>query len=297
MPESWTISVGGRVYGPYSFEQMQAFHAEGRLADHSLVARAGEEQFHAAGEDAALAALFPAAVSPASAAPVEPLHVEEAAADPVAAAPHRFGRSEPERTSGQPSHFVIISDMKSRSITGLEEEIFNLGPAYRFMPQAWVLTSEASLNTIRNALVQKLGKIDTLFIVDATHDKAAWFNFGPEAIPACAGCGAAPPRGPAGTERRASRRPSLSESAVGKAPHIGDIDCAPTGCKPAICSGVKRAHRPRRLAQYHLAVLERLAFGHQRAGAHQRVVADARAVEQDRAHADQRIVAHQSPNA
>ena len=28
--------------------------------------------------------------------------------------------------------------------------------------------------------MQKLGKLDTLFIVDATHDKAAWFNFGPE---------------------------------------------------------------------------------------------------------------------
>ena len=25
-----------------------------------------------------------------------------------------------------------------------------------------------------------MGKIDTLFIVDAAHDKAAWFNFGPE---------------------------------------------------------------------------------------------------------------------
>ena len=48
------------------------------------------------------------------------------------------------------------------------------------MAQAWVLSSEASINTIRNALVQKLGKLDTLFIVDAAHDKAAWFNFGPE---------------------------------------------------------------------------------------------------------------------
>jgi hypothetical protein len=48
------------------------------------------------------------------------------------------------------------------------------------MPQAWVLTSDTSLNTIRNRLVQKLGKIDTLFIVDAARDKAAWFNFGPE---------------------------------------------------------------------------------------------------------------------
>jgi len=160
MSESWTISVGGRVYGPYSLEQMRGFHAEGRLADYSLVARAGEDQFHAASEDTALAPLFQPQ------APAE------------APGPHKFG-AEPEST-GERTHYVIIADMKSRSITGLEEEIFNLGPAHRFMPQAWVLSSEVGINTIRHALVQKLGKIDTLFIVDAAHDKAAWFNFGPE---------------------------------------------------------------------------------------------------------------------
>ncbi len=172
MAESWTISVGGRVYGPYSLEQMQGFHAENRLADHSMVARAGEEQFHPASEDAALALLF----QPAS----ETAAAEPAAAEPVAsepAQPHRFGaRAE----NDGPAHFVIVADMKSRSITGLEEEIFSLGQAHRFGPQSWVLSSEATINTIRNALVQKLGKIDTLFVVDAVHDKAAWFNFGPE---------------------------------------------------------------------------------------------------------------------
>ena len=30
-------------------------------------------------------------------------------------------------------------------------------------------------------LVQKLGKLDTIFVVDTIHDRAAWFNFGPEA--------------------------------------------------------------------------------------------------------------------
>jgi hypothetical protein len=169
MLESWTISVGGRVYGPYSIEQMRAFHAEGRLADHSLVARAGEDQFHAANEDQALAVFFQPVSQAAPAAPAQP---------EAPAAPHKFGAdTEP---SGERTHYVIIADMKSRSITGLEEEIFNLGPAHRFMPQAWVLSSEVGINTIRHALVQKLGKIDTLFIVDAAHDKAAWFNFGPE---------------------------------------------------------------------------------------------------------------------
>jgi hypothetical protein len=78
------------------------------------------------------------------------------------------------------NRYIIASDMKSGSIAGLEEEILNFGPACRVMPQVWVLLSEVSLNTIRSELIQKLGKLDTLITVDTTHDKAAWFNFGPE---------------------------------------------------------------------------------------------------------------------
>lgn len=192
MAESWTISVAGRVYGPYSLEQMQGFHAENRLADHSLVARAGEEQFHPASEDPALAPLFQAGPAE-SAQPGEP-------------APHRFGvRAGEEHGQGLPSHFVIIADMKSRSISGLEEEIFTLGIAHRFMGQAWILSSDASINTIRNALVQKLGKLDTLFIVDAAHDKAAWFNFGPETDTRIRKMWSRPAEY-AGPEKRAARR-------------------------------------------------------------------------------------------
>jgi hypothetical protein len=196
MAESWTISVGGRVYGPYSLEQMQGFHAENRLADHSLVARAGEEQFHPASEDSELAPLFQVSEEQPQAAPAP-------AGEPQ---PHRFGvRAGEEHGSGVPSHFVIIADMKSRSIAGLEEEIFNLGQAHRFMGQAWVLSSEATINTIRNALVQKLGKLDTLFIVDAAHDKAAWFNFGPESDTRIRKMWSRPVEF-SGTEKRTARR-------------------------------------------------------------------------------------------
>ena len=172
MAETWTISVGGRVYGPYTLEQMQTFRAENRLADHSLVARADEQQFRPAGEDPALAPLFH----------TDPPREAETIPASEPALPHRFGaRAEPDANSGGPAHFVIVADMKAGSIAGLDDEIAKLGPAYRFSPQAWVLTSEAPINIVRNALMQKLGKIDTLFIVDAAHDRAAWFNFGPEA--------------------------------------------------------------------------------------------------------------------
>jgi hypothetical protein len=166
MAESWSMNVGGRVYGPYNLEQMRDFHAEKRLASHSLIAREGQEQFYPAGEDPELAALFQPAAE--TAVPVQSEH------------PKSFGmRFDPD--DGTPGHFVIVADMKSGSITALDEQIFSLGAGHKFGPQAWVLSSQASINTIRNALVQKLGKTDTLFIVDAAHDKAAWFNFGPEA--------------------------------------------------------------------------------------------------------------------
>jgi hypothetical protein len=172
MSDTWTISANGLTYGPYTAVQMRAFAAEGRLAVHSLVAREGEDQFHPASADSELAALF----RPAAPAPSKPVFFT-ADGD---AAQSNFGRNEDEKV-GERSHYVIVADMKSRSISGLEEEIFNFGPAYPIMPQGWILSSEMSINAIRNALAKKLGKLDTLLVVDATHDKAAWFNFGPEA--------------------------------------------------------------------------------------------------------------------
>jgi hypothetical protein len=174
MSETWTISVGSRVYGPYTAAQMRAFHAEGRLASHSLIARAGEEQFRPASEDSELAPFFSA---PVAAERDVPLHTQDAQ---PSSEPRRFGH-EIESSTSERSRFVILADMKSGSISALEEEIFKLGQAFRFMPNAWVVVSDVSLNTIRHALMQKLGKLDVIFIVDTAHDRAAWFNFGPEA--------------------------------------------------------------------------------------------------------------------
>jgi len=159
MSDSWFVNVQGRAYGPYSEAQMQDFAVEGRLAPHSLVTRAGETEFRAASDEPGLALIFPQS-RPA-----------EAVAPDAPAAAQAFGRQDdgdaPER-----SHVVIIADMKSRSVQGLEEEIHNLGSAYPLFPQVWLLATEQPVNAIRNLLVQKLGKMDVLFVVDATHNKA-----------------------------------------------------------------------------------------------------------------------------
>jgi hypothetical protein len=166
MSELWNISVSGRVYGPYTHDQMRTFANEGRLAPQSLVAHPGQENFRDASEEPELAALF---------RPSKPGAMAEIMEDQAPT----FGRHSDE--TGEASHLVIMADMKSRSISGLEEEIYNLGPAVNIMPQAWAVKSDLPVNVVRNMLQQKLGKLDTLFIVDATHDKASWFNFAPEA--------------------------------------------------------------------------------------------------------------------
>lgn len=169
MPETWTVNTGDRTYGPYTITQLQSFVSEGRLAPHSLVARAGEQDFRAASEDPDLSGLFRSGRSATAVA--QALRAEQ---------PRAFGRKDSDEP-GALSHYIIVADMKSRSAAGLEEEVFNLGPAYAVLPQVWLLACDLSINAVRNTLVQKLGKLDMLFVVDATRDRAAWFNFGPEA--------------------------------------------------------------------------------------------------------------------
>src|ERR1700744_6482883 len=118
MSDFWIISVSDKAYGPYTTPQMEAFAAEGRLAPSSHVARAGETEFRSAGEEPAFSALF----QPSKMAPevrTETLQPEE----PIAV--QKFGRGDAD-ARGDRSRFVIIADMKSRSIHGVEEEIFKM---------------------------------------------------------------------------------------------------------------------------------------------------------------------------
>ena len=179
MPDvAWIMNVGGRAYGPYSAEQMRAFASEGRLIAMSQIARAGETEFRNALDDPELAPLFVPSKS-TSAALAEPLRPREPER------PSAFGKlndgAKDETDSGpELSHLIVIADMKSRSIHGLEEEILKLGSTCPVLPQVWMLSTEASVNAVRNHLIQQLGKLDMLLVIDATRDKAAWFNFGPE---------------------------------------------------------------------------------------------------------------------
>src|ERR1700690_3034530 len=146
MAESWNISVGGRSYGPYSLSQMQAFVAEGRLAAHSQVAIEGSGDFHPAGDDDRLGSLFaPTKKSePVPSATGQFLTARRTGNEDVIA--NTFGRGARDERGTEDGRYLILADMKSKSISGLEEEILNLGPAFSLMPQVWILVSDQTLN-------------------------------------------------------------------------------------------------------------------------------------------------------
>jgi hypothetical protein len=194
---AWTINVSSRVYGPFTSERMRGFVAEGRLAPHSLVAREGSSDWHEARDEPEFSDVFahrgpaPSAAAPepkvAAPAPqtvpsLQPMQPQPSAPAPhlsPAYVPHANGAGAGEHVA---AHFAVIIDQKAQSAaSNIEGAINSLGHSYRLTNNVWIISTEQSVSAVRNRLVQELGKADSLFVIDASRGKAAWFNFGPEA--------------------------------------------------------------------------------------------------------------------
>ena len=153
----WRVNVSGQVYGPYTGHQLRAFAAEGRIAAHSIVRADDHGPWITAIDDPVLGQLFVKSV---------------------------FEKQLPTADTGADAsfaNFVVIADLRSGA-SGFESALAKLGDSYRLSSQAWLLHTDRTVGTVRNALVQQLGSIDSLFIVDSSRGgKTAWFNLGPEA--------------------------------------------------------------------------------------------------------------------
>jgi hypothetical protein len=192
MMGAWTINVSGRVYGPFTSERMRSFVGEGRLAPHSLVARDGSTDWREAREEPEFSDVFanrgtqpsPALARAVSAPAPAPQTAQEIAPALQPSQPqgsHAPQLSAIEATDQQTAHFVVVADIKAQSTRNIEGAIGSLGPHYRLTHNVWIISTEQSVSAVRNRLVTELGKSDSLFVIDASRGKAAWFNFGPEA--------------------------------------------------------------------------------------------------------------------
>lgn len=169
----WVLKYGEDLYGPYTIEAMERYIKEGRVAAQSIIAPAGSENWQSARDVSIFAAYFDRGRADQS-------HATAAAARNERPA-YGSGKGQVDRRKrADTNNFVVITQIKSHHGPDLERAIMSVGPAMKIAPNAWVINAKTTAPGLLNHLSQHIGRIDQLFVSDATADRIAWFNFGPE---------------------------------------------------------------------------------------------------------------------
>ncbi|MBS0386505.1 MAG: DUF4339 domain-containing protein [Proteobacteria bacterium] len=143
----WWVQIRDRAFGPYTIEQMARFMSEGRVRPSTMVADNPDEGWIEARKVMSLRGLR--TPSPAN--------------DPAEAA-NVF------------VHAEIYSGATMAFLAALE----GMGAVCDLAPHLWLVRTKHSAGVIRNALSQTLETGDRFVVIDATRDRLAWFNLGPE---------------------------------------------------------------------------------------------------------------------
>jgi hypothetical protein len=143
----WWVQVRGRSFGPYSIEQMARFMSEGRVRPSTMVADNPDTGWTEARRVMSLRGLrTPAAANDAP----------------------------------QAANVVVHAEIASGASTAFMAALEGLGSIAQLAPGLWLLRTPHSVGVIRNTVSQTLETGDRLVVADATRDRLAWFNLGPE---------------------------------------------------------------------------------------------------------------------
>lgn len=143
----WWVQVRGKAFGPYTIEQMARFVSEGRVRPTTLVSDNPNGGWTETRRMMSLRGLR---------TPTSKDNAVEAANVFV--------------------HAEIISGSWMAFMAALE----NMGTVCDLAPGLWLVRTSFSSGVIRNTLSQTLERGDRFVVIDATRDRFAWFNLGPE---------------------------------------------------------------------------------------------------------------------
>lgn len=143
----WWVQVRGRSFGPYSIEQMATFMSEGRVRPNTMVSPNGKDEWTEARRIMALRGLR---------TPKPANDVEEAA------------------------NIFVHAEILSGAWMGFVAALESMGRICDLAPGLWLLRTPYSAGVVRNTLSQTLERGDRFVVIDATRDRLAWFNLGPE---------------------------------------------------------------------------------------------------------------------
>lgn len=142
----WWVEANGKPYGPYTMAQLSRYVAEGRVRAGSKVADSADGPWLEARKVIGL-------MGP--------------------------GQAENDNAADSANVFVhaeIRSGVQHDFAAALEA----LGPVCELASGLWLLRTRFSAGIVRNAVSQTLRTGDRFVVIDATRNRFAWFNLGPE---------------------------------------------------------------------------------------------------------------------
>jgi GYF domain 2 len=144
----WWVEVHGKSYGPYTLAQLSRFVTEGRVRPNTRICNGADGAWIEARGVIGLTGPAP----------------KHAANDSAPQAANVFVCAE-IRSGAQYEFLAALESMGS---------ICELGGGL------WLVRTKYSAGILRNALSQTLVAGDRFVVIDATRDRVAWFNLGPE---------------------------------------------------------------------------------------------------------------------
>jgi hypothetical protein len=157
---SWYVQAEGRVWGPYADTRLAAFVAEGRVGATSLLADDVAGPFAAAATQPALRPLF---------APVEAEVQSKASPFMPAATPA-------PQLGGEARPLLVFAGFRDGDEAAFEAALAIHGPYERVSRGVWLLRARMGAAGLRNVLSRRFRAGDTLLVVEAGLEQAAWFN-------------------------------------------------------------------------------------------------------------------------
>ncbi|GIK48694.1 MAG: DUF4339 domain-containing protein [Hyphomonadaceae bacterium] len=144
----WWVQVRGKAYGPYSMTQLSAFVTEGRVRPATQVSNAPDGAW-----------------------------VE---ARKVIGLMNHACPGAPANDSAEAANVFVHVEIFSGSWMSFMAALESMGHVCELSPGLYLVRTRFSAGVIRNTLSQTLERGDRFVVVDASRDRLAWFNLGPE---------------------------------------------------------------------------------------------------------------------
>ncbi|MEJ0059721.1 MAG: DUF4339 domain-containing protein [Terricaulis sp.] len=153
-PATWWVQVRGQAYGPYTLDQLARFVEEGRVRPATRISDSPSTGW------------------------IEARRVDALMAPLRAAAPNEQPANEGQ--AAEAANVFVHAEILSGAWGAFMAALESMGVIADLAPGLWLIRTRFGAGVIRNTLSQTLERGDRFVVIDATRDRLAWFNLGPE---------------------------------------------------------------------------------------------------------------------